>query len=74
MRILWGKAKRKTRNFFLKTEENAPHPSTTTVVKLINTPQKLACRREQGLAAASRQQASKKHKEASFRGILRLPD
>jgi hypothetical protein len=62
-----GERQRKTRNLF-KNRRKRSSPSTTTVVKLINTLQKLACRREQGLAATSRQQAINKHKEASFRG------
>jgi hypothetical protein len=73
MRILWAKAKKDTQFCFFNRRKRSA-PSTPTVVKLINTLQKLACRREQGLAAASRQQESNKHKEASFRGMLRLPD
>jgi hypothetical protein len=61
-----GERQRKTRNFFFKNRRKRSAPSTTTVVKLINTLQKLACRREQGLAAASRQQASNKAQRSFF--------
>jgi hypothetical protein len=60
-----GKGKERQAIFF-KNRSKRSAPSTTTVVKLINTLQKLACRREQVLAAASRQQASNKQKEGFF--------